>query len=45
MRLITKKRISTIEQYHKAENKIKNGIEGLVFWAILMMVAGNSYLN
>ena len=45
MRLVIRKRISTIEQYRELENKIKDGIKGFIFWAILMVVAGNSYLN
>ena len=45
MRLVVKKRISTLKQYRELENKIKDGVEGLIFWAILMIAAGNSYLN
>ena len=45
MRLVVKKRISTLKQYREFENKIKDGIKGLVFWTILMIVAGNNYLN
>ena len=45
MNLKTMKRISTLKQYHRLENEIKEGIKGFIFWAVLMMVAGNSYLN
>ena len=45
MRLVIRKRISTLNQYYKIENKIKEGIKVIIFWAILMIVAGNSYLN
>ena len=45
MRLVIRKRISTLKQYHEIENKIKDGVEGLIFWAVLMLVAGNNYLN
>lgn len=45
MNLKIRKRISTLNQYYKIENKIKDGVKGLVFWAILMIVAGNEYLN
>ena len=45
MNLKTKKRISTLKQYREFEKNIKEGIKGLVLWAILMIVAGNSYLN
>ena len=45
MRLAVKKRISTLKQYRELENEIKEGIKGLLFWTILMVVAGNSYLN
>lgn len=45
MRLVVKKRFSTLKQYRELENKIKDGIKGFIFWAVLMMVAGNSYLN
>lgn len=45
MNLKTKKRVSTLKQYHEIENKIKDAVEGIIFWAILMIVAGNSYLN
>ena len=44
MRLVIRKRISTLKQYRELENKIKDGIKGFIFWAV-MMVAGNSYLN
>lgn len=45
MNLKTRKRISTLNQYRELENKIKDGLKVFIFWAILMMVAGNSYLN
>ena len=45
MRLVVKKRISTLNQYRELENKIKEGFKGIIFWTILMIVAGNSYLN
>ena len=45
MNLKTRKRISTLKQYNEIENKIKEGIKVIIFWAILMIVAGNSYLN
>ena len=45
MNLKTRKRVSTLNQYYKIENKIKEGIKVTIFWAILMIVAGNSYLN
>ena len=45
MKLVVKKRISTLKQYHEIENKIKDGFKCLILWVILMMVAGNSYLN
>ena len=45
MRLAIRKRISTLKQYHEIENKIKDGFKCLILWAILMIVAGNSYLN
>ena len=45
MRLVVKKRISTLKQYRELESEIKDGIKGFLFWAILMIVAGNSYLN
>ena len=45
MNLKTKKRLSTLKQYRELENKIKDGIKVFIFWAILMIVAGNSYLN
>lgn len=45
MNLKTRKRISTLNQYHEIENKIKEGIKVIIFWTILMIVAGNSYLN
>ena len=45
MNLKTRKRISTLKQYREAENRIKDGIKGFLFWVILMIVAGNSYLN
>ena len=45
MRLVIKKRISTLNQYHEIENKIKDAVEGIIFWAVFMLIAGNSYLN
>ena len=45
MNLKTRKRISTLKQYRELENKVKEGIKGLLFWAILMVVAGSNYLN
>ena len=45
MNLKTRKRISTLNQYYKIENKIKDGFKVIIFWTILMIVAGNSYLN
>ena len=45
MNLKTRKRISTLKQYREVENKIKAGFKCLILWAILMIVAGNSYLN
>ena len=45
MRLVIRKRISTLKQYRELENKIKDGIKCLILWAILMIVAGNKYLN
>ena len=45
MNLKTRKRISTLKQYRELENKIKDGLKVFLFWVILMIVAGNSYLN
>ena len=45
MRLVVKKRISTLKQYRELENDVKEGFKGFIFWAVLMMVAGNNYLN
>ena len=45
MRLVVKKRISTLNQYREFEKNIKEGFKGIIFWAILMIAAGNSYLN
>ena len=45
MRLVVKKRVSTLKQYRELENKIKEGFKGIILWAILMIVAGNNYLN
>ena len=45
MNLKIKKRVSTLKQYRELENEIKDGIKGLLFWAILMIVAGSNYLN
>lgn len=45
MSLKIRKRISTLNQYYKIEKKIKDGFKCLILWAILMIVAGNSYLN
>ena len=45
MNLKTRKRISALKQYREFEKNIKEGIKGFIFWAVLMMVAENSYLN
>lgn len=45
MNLKTRKRVSTLNQYHEIENKIKEGFKVVILWAILMIVAGSSYLN
>ena len=45
MRLVVKKRISTLNQYYKIEKNIKEGIKVIIFWTILMVVSENSYLN
>ena len=45
MNLKTKKRISTLKQYREFEKNIKEGFKGIIFWIILMLVAGNNYLN
>lgn len=45
MNLKTRKRISTLNQYHEIENKIKDGLKVFILWTISMIVAGNSYLN
>ena len=45
MRLVVKKRISTLNQYYKIEKKIKDGFKVIIFWTVLMIVAGNSYIN
>ena len=45
MNLKTRKRISTLKQYREFEKNIKEGIKGFIFWTILMIVAGNNYLN
>lgn len=45
MRLVVKKRISTLKQYRELENGVKEGFKGIILWATLMIVAGNSYLN
>ena len=45
MRLVAKKRISTLKQYRELENEVKEGIKGSIFWTILMVVAGSNYLN
>ena len=45
MNLKIRKRISTLKQYRELENKIKDGIKGFIFWAVMMTVAENSYLN
>ena len=45
MNLKTRKRISTLKQYRELEKNIKDGIKGLLFWTILMIVAGSNYLN
>lgn len=45
MNLKTRKRISTLKQYRELESEIKDGFKGIIFWTILMIVAGNNYLN
>ena len=45
MNLKTRKRISTLKQYHRLENEIKDGLKCLILWAILMIVAESNYLN
>lgn len=45
MNLKTRKRISTLKQYYEIENKIKDAAEGIIFWAVFMLITGNSYLN
>ena len=45
MRLAVRKRFSTLKQYRELEKNIKEGIKGLLFWTILMIVAGSNYLN
>lgn len=45
MNLKIRKRISTLKQYREFENEVKEGIKGIIFWTILMIVAGNNYLN
>ena len=45
MNLKIRKRISTLKQYREFEKNIKEGIKGLLFWTILMIVAGSNYLN
>ena len=45
MNLKTRKRISTLKQYRELENNVKEGFKGLLFWAVLMIVAGSNYLN
>ena len=45
MNLKTRKKVSTLKQYREFENKIKDGFKCFILWAILMIVAGNSYLN
>ena len=45
MNLKTRKRISTLKQYREFEKNIKEGIKGIIFWTILMVVAGSNYLN
>lgn len=45
MRLVVKKRISTLKQYREFERNIKEGIKVIIFWATLMVVAGSNYLN
>ena len=45
MNLKIRKRVSTLNQYYKIEKKIKDGFKVIIFWTILMIVAGNSYLN
>ena len=45
MNLKTRKRISILKQYRELENEVKEAVKGIIFWAILMIVAGNNYLN
>ena len=45
MRLVVKKRFSTLKQYREFEKNIKEGLKGIIFWTILMVVAGSNYLN
>ena len=45
MNLKTRKRISTLKQYREFEKNIKEGLKGIIFWTILMVVAGSNYLN
>ena len=45
MNLKTRKRVSTLNQYHAIERNIKDGLKGFIFWAVMMMIAENSYLN
>ena len=45
MNLKTRKRISTLKQYRELENEVKDGIKGIIFWAVMMIVAGSNYLN
>ena len=45
MNLKTRKRISTLKQYRELENDVKEGFKGIIFWTILMVVAGSNYLN
>ena len=45
MNLKIKKRISTLKQYREFEKNIKDGFKVIIFWTILMVVAGSNYLN
>ena len=45
MRLVVKKRISTLKQYREFEKNIKEVFKGIILWTILMVVAGSNYLN
>lgn len=45
MNLKTRKRVSTLNQYNEIETKIKDGLKVFILWAVMMIVAGSSYLN